>query len=458
MVKNKQVFVCTECDSQYHQWHGQCRKCNTWNSLSEYSKINKKKNVTHNNKVILNLQDLMNKEYSSINKILTHNVEIDRAFGNGLTIGSVTLLVGEPGIGKSTFLLNICSLLCRHLVNKKVLYVSGEENELQIVDRCKRLKINHPNLYIINENNWKEIELAIESMKPSFLILDSIQTVYSDDLNGQNGSLAQIKGLTFEFVNMAKKLSITSFIIGHVTKDGNASGPKTLEHMVDTVVYFEGDPQKKIRTLRPVKNRFGATNICGILEMNENGIAEISKFKNLECPSLYLKNCFGRIISPSYYSGRIFMTEVQTLVIENQYGPGKRSVQNFELNRLVLLVAVIEKYLKINLSQLDIYLNIISTIKLKDRSIDLAIIMSILSSYYKKALSPKIGVIGEVGLIGEVRKVKNLKELIKSCERLGFEKMIIPTLEREDVKKPKSYKIMQIDRLKQVQNMFISTK
>jgi len=353
--------------------------------------------------------------------------------GGGITLGSLTLIGGEPGIGKSTLLMEVCGKLLREYGKDRILYVSGEESESQIAGRSKRLGVNNSNFYIYNESSWQKIIEQVKEIKPKFLVIDSIQTTYSNQIDSAAGTLSQIREVTYELMNYAKAHDLTCFIIGHVTKEGQIAGPKVLEHMVDTVIYFEGDQLGQYRMLRVIKNRFGNTNEVGIFEMQEKGLIEIQN------PSQYfleqsLPGSFGRSITCILEGSRSLFVEIQALVVENKFAVGRRTTQGLDTNRVALLVAVIDKYLGIPLSYNDIYVNVVGGMKLTTRENDLSVIASLLSSYYQSPITNDTLFLGEVGLTGEVRSVPMMEMRLKEISQMNYKRVITSKRAADDLK------------------------
>jgi len=428
MAKDKIKFTCTNCGHETAKWLGKCPECNEWNSFEEEvvnkqsvqrSVQNRRSNIEKDSP-----KKISEIEQSSFVRYHTTINEFDRVLGNGITKSSITLLGGEPGIGKSTLLMEVCLKLSLNYKDKKILYVSGEESNSQIAERSRRLGINEGNFYILNETCWQDILEHIKKLKPSFLVVDSIQTTISSEIQSAAGTVSQVREVTYELMNYAKATDLTCFVVGHVTKEGSIAGPKILEHMVDTVIYFEGDQFGQYRMLRVIKNRFGNTNEVGIFEMQENGLKEV---KN---PSQYflessLKDAYGRAITCVLEGNRPIFVEIQALVVENKYGNGRRTTQGLDNNRLSLLVAVIDKYFEIPLSFNDIYVNVVGGLKLSTRESDLAILGALLSSYKAKKIKDEIILIGEVGLTGEVRSVPMIESRIKELVQLNYKKVIL---------------------------------
>jgi DNA repair protein RadA/Sms len=349
------------------------------------------------------------------------------------------LIGGNPGIGKSTLLLEVCGRLAK--LNYKLLYVSGEESSGQIASRCKRLGITSDNLLILHQNNLEEIKKEINSSKPTFLVIDSIQTTHSDLIQSPPGTMSQIREVTYEIMNLSKAKNITTFIIGHVTKEGSIAGPKLLEHMVDTVIYFEGDQLGHYRMLRVNKNRFGNTNEVGIFEMSEEGLKEITNPSKFFLED-HLENSFGKSLTCIYEGSRPLLLEIQALTVDGGLGNARRTTQGLDGNRLAMLVAIVEKYFGIVLVDKDIYVNVVGGIKLQGREADLAIIASILSSLKRRPIEEETIFIGEVGLTGEVRSVPFVESRIRELQQLGYKKVITSFSSAEKLKA--KYKIAVI--------------
>lgn len=426
MTKAKVKFVCQECSYVVSKWLGKCPECESWNSFEEEEQLESKQRNLNNRGVSTKEnqpQVISDIDEEVFQRYQTNINEFDRVLGGGITKGSLVLLGGEPGIGKSTLLMEVSGSLSKSLLNEKILYVSGEESASQVASRSKRLGVNTDNFYILNETSWQSIVKSIKKLNPSFLIIDSIQTTLSGEIQSAAGTVSQIREVTYELMNYAKSNELTCFIIGHVTKEGSIAGPKILEHMVDTVVYFEGDQFGQYRLLRVIKNRFGNTNEVGIFEMNESGLCEVRN------PSQYfldgsLEDAYGRSLTCIVEGSRPLFVEIQALVVENKYGNGRRTTQGLDLNRLSLLIAVIDKYFEIPLSYNDIYVNVVGGFKLSSRESDLSIIASLLSSYNGQAVDNSTVFIGEVGLTGEVRSVPLIETRLKEINQLNYKKVI----------------------------------
>lgn len=453
MAKGKSVFFCKECGYESSKWLGQCPGCKAWDSFVEEPYAAKKTTVAGRAR---SFHSLNTREPITIDKVVlkdedrinTRIMELDRVLGGGIVSGSLVLVGGDPGIGKSTLLLQMCRELIQG--NHRVLYISGEESLRQIKMRAQRLgfegtntgdapieaeltnKIN--NMLLFSETSLDTIEEAIEKTKPEVVIIDSIQTMYREDISSAPGSVSQVRETTATLLQIAKRESITIFIVGHVTKEGMVAGPRVLEHMVDTVLYFEGDKEMSYRILRAVKNRFGSTNEIGVFEMRNNGLIEV---KN---PSEYMlrgrpENAAGSIVSCSMEGTRPLLLEVQALVCRTNFNFPRRTTAGTDFNRVNLLMAVIEKRLGMSFSECDAYINIAGGMKINEPSLDLAITMALISSYRNYAVNPMTIVFGEVGLTGEVRAVSMAELRIAEAAKMGYASCILPRSNAEKLSK-----------------------
>ncbi|WPU65376.1 DNA repair protein RadA [Peredibacter starrii] len=453
MAKIKTVFTCQECGYKSAKWLGKCPDCNQWNSFSEEETIKPSKaspkSVTGRESRPKTIDEI---EHETVERYQTKIGEFDRVMGGGVTVGSLTLIGGEPGIGKSTLLMEVCGKLLNEYGNERILYVSGEESESQVAGRSKRLGVNNNGFYIFNETNWQKVLEQVKELKPKFLVLDSIQTTHSNQVESAAGTLTQIREVTYELMNFAKAYNLTCFLIGHVTKEGQIAGPKILEHMVDTVIYFEGDQLGQYRMLRVMKNRFGNTNEVGIFEMQETGLREI---KN---PSQYfleqsIPGSYGRSLTCILEGSRSLFVEIQALVVENKFSQGRRTTQGLDSNRVALLVAVIDKYLGIPLSYNDIYVNVVGGMKLTTRENDLSVIASLLSSYYQTPIPNDTIFLGEVGLTGEVRSVPMMEMRLKEIAQMNYKRVITSKRAAEDLKGKYKLEIVGISKASELKNL-----
>ncbi|PKM49786.1 MAG: DNA repair protein RadA [Firmicutes bacterium HGW-Firmicutes-7] len=427
MSKTKNVFVCQECGYESPKWMGQCPGCSQWNTLVEELKL-KKPSSNYANPSLDIHTDLKPKSLSIIdtnedNRLKTNIQEFDRVLGGGIVDGSLTLVGGDPGIGKSTILLQMCQSLSEQGV--KILYISGEESLKQIKMRADRLNVKGSNVMLYAQTSLQIIEKVINNEKPNIVIIDSIQTMFSEEVTSAPGSVSQVREVTSRLMRIAKVLNVSTFIVGHVTKDGSIAGPRVLEHMVDTVLYFEGERSVSYRILRAVKNRYGSTNEIGVFEMCDKGLVEVSN------PSEYMLTGrplgeAGSIVTCCMEGTRPLLVEVQALVSPTSFGMPRRTAAGTDYNRVNLLMAVLEKKIGMQLGNYDSYVNIAGGIKISEPSLDLGIIIAIASSFRNISVDERTIIMGEVGLTGEVRGISLCDKRIIEAEKLGFTKCIIP--------------------------------
>ena len=421
--KNSTVFVCNGCGYESPKWLGKCPACGEWNSFFEEKVVTSSgssiKDKSKPKSETIKLNEVVHKETF---RLKTGVDELDRVLGGGFVQGSLTLLGGEPGIGKSTLILQICNSV---KVDGPILYVSGEESAEQIKLRADRLGIKNDSLLFLAETDVDNVELALEKSGAKFVIIDSVQTMYSEDITSAPGSVSQVREITARIMKMCKQTGITTIIIGHVTKDGNIAGPRVLEHMVDTVLYLEGERYFSYRILRGVKNRFGSTNEIGMFEMQSEGLVEIKNPSELLI-SERDGNPSGSVIVVSMEGTRALILEMQALATPTVFGMPRRNANGIDYNRLTLLMAVLEKRAGMNLSSQDVYINLVGVIKLNEPALDLGIVLSAASSFKNVAIKEDVVVIGEVGLTGEVRSVNMIEKRIKEAEKLGYKTCIIP--------------------------------
>lgn len=444
--KKKQIlFVCHQCGFKSRKWLGKCPECGQWDSLIEEKQALRD---TLPRKVIP-AQPLSHAEGPPTSRLVTGISELDRVLGGGVVPGSVTLVGGDPGIGKSTLILQLLSALAAK--DSKVLYVTGEESAEQIRMRAQRLAVSRENIYLATENCVESIQVMAGEVQPALLAVDSIQTMYSQEVAASPGGVSQVRESTARLVALAKGSGLPIILIGHVTKDGAIAGPRILEHMVDTVLYFEGDRGQVFRILRTVKNRFGSTNEIGVFEMKETGLAQV------ENPSaLFLaerpKNVPGSVVLPSLEGTRPLLVEVQALVSPSSLGTARRTAIGADPQRLALLTAVLEKKLGVTLYDHDIFLNIAGGIRIDEPALDLGVVVALLSSLYEKPVSPDTVVCGEVGLAGEIRAIGQLDMRLVEAQRLGFKTFLIPATNRQQLDK-KLLRTMQVIGIKTVQEI-----
>ena len=417
MPKIKKVYLCSACGDDFPKWNGQCPSCNEWGTLSEFA--TSKNKVKRDIKDSYALSDILDSTPSE--RMSTSLDEVNRVLGGGMLPGSLILLGGSPGVGKSTLSLHICSGL-----NQKSLYFSAEESEEQVAIRARRLRVKTENLFLSGESDLNGIITHMDRIAPKFVIIDSIQTIFNSDLDSLPGSPSQIKDCGQKFLEVAKNKNITILIVGHVTKEGTIAGPKMLEHLVDTVLYLEGDDRYEHRILRSTKNRFGATHEVGIFQMDESGL------KQIENPSeIFLEersiDVSGTCIYPSLEGTRPILIEIQALVTNANYNTPQRNVTGFNYKRLGMLTAVLEKRIGLSMGTKDIFVNLVGGLKIDDPAADLSIISAVASSTMDKCIEKNIILCGEVGLTGEVRSISNLERRLAEASSLGFKKAIVPS-------------------------------
>ena len=419
MATIKKIFSCNNCGAKYPKWMGQCIQCGEWNTIEEEivkSKKNPEQKILENNSKVQEIKDISTQKNE---RIKIYDNELNRVLGGGLVPGSLILISGEPGIGKSTLILQISIS-----INKKVLYVSGEESQQQIKIRADRISNDQTECYILTETNLELILKSIENILPEIIVIDSIQTIQTDNIDNSQGSTPQIKECTSTLIKVAKQTGIPIIIIGHITKDGNIAGPKVLEHMVDVVLNFEGDKNHQYRILRSKKNRFGSTSEIGIYEMFDKGL-QIVKNPSELFTSNRDEALSGNSIGVTIDGNRSIMVEIQALVSSAVYGTPQRISNGFNSKRLNMLLAILEKKLGFKIGIKDVFINITGGIKIEDPALDLAVVSSILSSNTNLSIDSKVCFCAEIGLSGELRNVSNINLRISEAERLGYEKIII---------------------------------
>ena len=451
MLKNKKmVYFCQECGYESSKWMGQCPGCKAWNSFAEEPVSTGKKasgggkSVSRQQSEPVILKEISLKEDE---RQTTKIGELDRVLGGGIVPGSLVLVWGDPGIGKSTLLLQVCRNLAEN--GSSVLYISGEESLRQIKLRANRIGTFNENLQLLCETNLDTVREVMERKKPDVAIIDSIQTMFDEEIGSAPGSVSQVRESTNVLMQIAKGFGITIFIVGHVTKEGNVAGPRVLEHMVDTVLYFEGDRHASYRILRAVKNRFGSTNEIGVFEMQGSGLEEVSN------PSEYLlegrpENASGCVVACSMEGTRPILVEIQALVCQSNLPMPRRTANGADYNRVNLLMAVLEKRLGLRLGVCDAYVNIAGGIRMNEPAMDLGIVMAILSSYRDKPIDEKTLVFGEVGLSGEVRAVSQAAQRVQEAKKLGFHTVIMPAVSIRGMGKIDGIEIIGVRTLKDV--------
>ena len=449
MAKAKTVFFCKECGFESAKWLGQCPGCRAWNSFTEEPMAQTKTKYSHGvGAGVAKLQPLQEVSSDREERTLIGIREFDRVLGGGIVKGSLVLVGGDPGIGKSTLLLQ----MCREISTKhKVLYISGEESTQQIKMRADRLGEFPGEVLLLAETNLDLIAAALEKEQPEVVVIDSIQTMYREEVGAAPGSVSQVREATASLMRIAKEKGISIFIVGHVTKEGTVAGPRMLEHMVDTVLYFEGDASASYRILRAVKNRFGSTNEIGVFEMSGSGLLEVAN------PSEYMlegrpEEEPGSVITTVMEGTRPILVEVQALVCQTNFNMPRRTAAGVDYNRVNLLMAVIEKRLGVSLAGCDAYVNVAGGMKISEPGIDLAIVLALLSSYKNKAVDNKTIAFGEIGLTGEVRNVSMLMQRVREAEKLGYETCIVPKLHsaRKIDEKPLKIKLIEVGNIREL--------
>lgn len=452
-MKVKTVFYCTQCGNETPKWQGQCSACGAWNTIVEQPSAPKGKKgaIGMRSDGISGLSPRKPKLVSEMTiaeeiRFGTGLDELDRVLGGGAVKGSLVLIGGAPGIGKSTLMLQICEQLCRFA---KVLYVSGEESERQLKLRAERLGVGEMGLYLFAENNLDSVLSAVEETKPDILIVDSIQTMYNGDQSSSPGSISQVKDCTMALMQMAKGKGTTVFVIGHVNKEGSLAGPKVLEHMVDCVLYFEGDRHMSYRILRAAKNRFGATNEIGVFEMHDTGLREVPNPSQMLLEGRLTEEP-GTCVACVMEGARPVLAEVQALLTPTSFGNPRRSSNGFDYNRAMLLMAVLEKRGGLGVNTCDAYLNVIGGLYLDEPGADLAAVLALASSFRDKPVPADLVAIGEVGLTGELRPVSALSQRLSEVRRLGFTKCLVPKNQgKQKINPPEGLQLIPVKNIRE---------
>ena len=447
MAKSKTVFFCTACGNETPKWMGRCPGCGAFNTMEEHIEKPVAPGKAKSAPVGMSRKPQRIRQVDSDLEIrfLTGMGELDRVLGGGAVAGSLVLVGGAPGIGKSTLLLQICDQLCKE---RRVLYISGEESERQLKLRAQRLGVAPEELLILSETRLSDVVEAVEETKPDILIVDSIQTLYNEENDSSPGSVSQVKDCTMTMMQMSKQDGITVFVVGHINKDGNIAGPKVLEHMVDCVLYFEGDAHSSYRLLRAAKNRFGSTNEIGVFEMADTGLIEVPN------PSQMLlegrpEGASGTCVACVMEGTRPILAEVQALVSKTSFNVPRRTADGFDFNRAALLLAVAEKRGGMKLSLFDAYINVIGGLRLDEPGADLPVVLAVASSYRDQTIDDDLVAIGEVGLTGEIRSVSNMNQRLAEVSRLGFHKCIIPRNGADKLEIPKGLTVYKVRNIRE---------
>lgn len=445
MAKEKQVFFCQECGFESAKWMGQCPGCKSWNTFCE-EKITVGAKKQSDKRTAIAPTSILEVVTADETRFSTGLEELNRVLGGGIVNGSLVLVGGDPGIGKSTILLQMCRKLSEE--GHKVLYVSGEESMSQIKMRAERIGSFTKDMLLLCVNNLEDVEAYVQKDKPKVIIIDSIQTIIVDDISSAPGSVSQVKEVTARLMKIAKQMNIAIFIVGHVTKEGTVAGPRNLEHMVDTVLYFEGDRNAGFRILRAVKNRFGSTNEIGVFEMTEKGLSEVNN------PSKVMldgrpQNTSGSVVVCSMEGTRPLLLEIQALVCQTSFNLPRRTSVGLDYNRVNLLLAVLEKRVGLVLSGCDAYVNIAGGMRLDDPSADLGIIYALVSSFKNKPVDEGLVAFGEIGLSGEVRGVSSAEQRVNEAKKMGFTTCILPKSNMDNIKKIEGIKVIGVSNLVQ---------
>ncbi len=447
MAKTKTIFFCTNCGNETPKWMGRCPGCGAFNTMEEHIEKPTAPGKAKSAPVGMSRKPQHITQVDSDDEIrfFTGMGELDRVLGGGAVAGSLVLVGGAPGIGKSTLLLQICQQLCRE---RRVLYISGEESERQLKLRAQRLGVMPQELLILSETRLSDLVDAVEEVKPDILIVDSIQTLYNEENESSPGSVSQVKDCTMTMMQLSKQQGITVFVVGHINKDGNIAGPKVLEHMVDCVLYFEGDPNSSYRLLRAAKNRFGSTNEIGVFEMADTGLIEVPN------PSQMLlegrpEGASGTCVACVMEGTRPVLAEVQALVSKTSFNVPRRTADGFDFNRAALLLAVAEKRAGMKLSAFDAYINVIGGLRLDEPGADLPVILAAASSYRDAVIADDLAAVGEVGLTGEIRSVSHMNQRLSEIARLGFKKCIIPRNGSEKLEIPEGLTVFRVRNIRE---------
>ncbi len=446
MSKNAVIFVCQECGQESSKWIGKCPSCGKWNTFIEETVTPKE--IKKDKLITISMMEkplpIAKVDTEDLPRFMTGSGELDRVLGGGVIPGSVILIAGDPGIGKSSLTLAVCAKIAKD--QKKVLYVTGEESARQIRMRADRLNALADELYIYAETNFERIESNIEKLQPDFVVIDSIQTIFKTNMESAPGSVSQIRECAAGLMRIAKRKSIATCIIGHVTKDGNLAGPRVLEHIVDTVLFFEGERTADLRVLRAIKNRFGATSEIGLFEMRDVGLIDVPDASKLFLPEK--EDDIGSVIIPTVEGTRPLLVEVQALVAPTPFMPPRRTSDSVDIKRIQLLLAVLEKRVHLSIGACDVYVKTSGGIKIDEPAADLAIIIAMASSFANRKILSKCVIFGEVGLGGEVRAVSKARQRVEEAKRMGFENIILPKKSFLEVNRSSSVNLIPVENVR----------
>lgn len=446
-MKEKTVFYCTSCGNETMKWQGRCPACGQWNTIVEHKAAPavKTKGVMAKSGPVRAARTLSEVDTADEVRFSTGMEELDRVLGGGAVRGSLVLVGGAPGIGKSTLLLQLCAHVARTLT---VLYVSGEESETQLKMRAVRLGVAGDRLYVLSETNMEDVLSTVETLSPDVLVIDSIQTLYTGDGSSAPGSISQVKECTMTLMQLAKSQGITVFVVGHINKEGSIAGPKVLEHMVDCVLYFEGDRSTSYRLISAAKNRFGSTNELGVFDMQEGGLTEVENPSEMLLSGRPL-NAPGTCVACAMEGTRPILAEIQALVVSSSFNVPRRTTDGFDFNRATLLMAVLDKRGGMRLSGCDGYINVIGGLTLSEPAADLPLVLAVASSYRDKPVPAGFAAVGEVGLTGEVRAVSSLPQRLSELGRLGFDQVLIPHQGSAKVIPPEGMTLIRVKNIRQ---------
>lgn len=446
-MKQKTVFYCTECGNETARWSGQCPACGAWNTLTEVPTRPKNENkaAAAAHRARQTPEKLSDLDAEEEIRFTTGVGELDRVLGGGAVRGSVVLVGGAPGVGKSTLLLQLCGLIGQ---SERVLYVTGEESRRQLKLRAQRLGVSSGDIYVLAETQVNEILAVTEDIKPTVVIIDSIQTMFDAEVSATPGSVSQVRESTMAIMRRAKSDGFTAFVVGHINKEGNIAGPKVLEHMVDCVLYFEGEQSMSYRILRAAKNRFGSTNEIGVFEMADNGLREVPNPSETLLSGRPI-NTPGTCVTCVMEGSRPILAEIQALVAQSGYGSARRNSNGIDYNRAMLLLAVLEKRGGMSVSGCDAYINVVGGLQLDEPAADLATLLAVASSYRDIPIDSELAAVGEVGLSGEVRSVQQLNLRLSEIARLGFKRCIIPSHVKGDVLQPVGLELIRVKNVRE---------